>query len=211
MPKETFMLVSLKEDKAKKLAQAMSSTTCRKILDFLANKEATETEISEKLNIPISTVHYNLSQLKESKLVETEEFHYSKKGKEVLHYKLANKYIIIAPKENDSHIMDALKNLIPVAIIMGVGTAVWKYFAERVGISGVAENTVLKVAAPAIDTAVEVGQAVPEMARIAYDTSVNNVIPIVQSTPAWKYFVFGAVVGIALYFAVDLIRRSMKD
>lgn len=222
MPKETFMLVSLKEDKAKKLAQAMSSTTCRKILDFLANKEATETEIAEKLNIPISTVHYNLSQLKESKLVETEEFHYSKKGKEVLHYKLANKYIIIAPKENDSHIMDALKNLIPVSLIMGAGIGIWQYFVNKIGTttaSAVAQNTLMKVA-PAIaadmeESAIETVSSgagiAPEVSRLAYDNGISTAIPIIQSTPTWQYFVFGATVAIALYFIVDLIRRSMKD
>ena len=99
MAKKSFLLVSLKENKAKELAQAIANESCRKILDYLADKEdATETEISSKLNIPISTVHYNLKQLLAGSLVVVDEFHYSEKGKEVNHYKLANKYIIIAPK-----------------------------------------------------------------------------------------------------------------
>jgi len=64
MTEESFMLVSLKESKAKKLAEVIGNDTCRKILDFLASKKsATETEISKDLNIPISTVHYNLKHL----------------------------------------------------------------------------------------------------------------------------------------------------
>jgi len=35
---EKFLLVSLNEDKAKKLAQIISNDTCRKIIDFLAEK-----------------------------------------------------------------------------------------------------------------------------------------------------------------------------
>jgi predicted transcriptional regulator len=64
MADESFLLVNLKEDKSKKLAQVLSNESCRKILEFLTqNKSATETEISEKLNIPLSTVHYNLKHL----------------------------------------------------------------------------------------------------------------------------------------------------
>ncbi len=99
MAKQSFLLVSLKEDKAKELAQVISNESCRKILDFLAERqEATETEIAQKMVIPISTVHYNLQQLMKAGIITVDEFHYSEKGREVNHYKLANKYIIIAPK-----------------------------------------------------------------------------------------------------------------
>jgi DNA-binding transcriptional ArsR family regulator len=61
MASEKFLLVSLKEDEAKKLAQVISNDTSRKILDFLASrKDATETEIATHLEMPLSTTHYNL-------------------------------------------------------------------------------------------------------------------------------------------------------
>ena len=94
----------------------MSNDTCRKILNFLADNDATETEISEKQNIPISTVHYNLQQLIKGGLVVSEEFHYSEKGKEVQHYKLANKYIIIAPKSTWG-LKEKLKKILPLGIV----------------------------------------------------------------------------------------------
>ena len=83
MAKEKFLLVSLNESKSKQLAQAISNDSCRKILDYLADKESSESELSTKLNIPISTVHYNLQQLIKGGLVIAEEYHYSKKGKEI--------------------------------------------------------------------------------------------------------------------------------
>jgi len=110
------MLVSLREDKARKLARVMANPTCTRILDHLAQKETTESAMARELGIPISTVHYDLQQLVQAKLVVVEEFHYSPKGREVNHYKLANKYIIIAPKE-DSRILDRLRKLIPAAIL----------------------------------------------------------------------------------------------
>lgn len=123
MPDEPFMLVSLKGDKAKKLAQVMASPTCTRILEHLAQaKEATESQVAKDLKIPLSTVHYNLAQLVAAKLVLVEEFHYSAKGREVNHYKLANKYIIIAPKDEDPSFLDRLKRIIPAAILT-VGVA----------------------------------------------------------------------------------------
>mgnify|MGYP005839632333 CR=1 FL=1 len=123
MTEKSFVMVSLKEDKAKKLTQALSNEKCRKILDYLSNrKEATETQIAKELKLPISTVHYNLKILAENKLVTSDEFHYSEKGKEVIHYKIANKYIIIAPNEDESF-LERLKSFIPAFIITSVTAA----------------------------------------------------------------------------------------
>ncbi len=124
MPEEPFMLVSLEEAKAKKLAQVLNNETCTKLLNYLSShKEATESELAKKLKLPLSTVHYNLKQLVEAKLVIADEYHYSAKGREVNHYKIANKYIIIAPQEDQKGFLNKLKGFIPVTLI-AVGTAV---------------------------------------------------------------------------------------
>jgi DNA-binding transcriptional ArsR family regulator len=119
MPEENFLLVSLKEDKAKKLAQVISNDTSRLILDHLAKKkDSTESDIAKDLKLPLSTVHYNLQHLVEAKLVQADEYHYSAKGKEVLHYSLTNKFVIIAPREASETFVEKLKKLIPVAAIV---------------------------------------------------------------------------------------------
>jgi len=119
MKKEPFLLVSLEESESKALAQVISNDTARKILDFLSKEEsATETDIGKKLKVPLSTVHYNLQALVKANLVSAEEFHYSEKGKEVLHYSLANKIIIIAPKNTTAaSFKEKLKGLLPVGLI----------------------------------------------------------------------------------------------
>ena len=54
MTKQSFLLVSLKEDKAKELAQVIANESCRKILDYLSEKQdTTETELAKKLSFPI--------------------------------------------------------------------------------------------------------------------------------------------------------------
>ncbi len=124
MTKKNFLLLSLEEEKAKKIANVMGNKSCTKILDLLAEKDYTESEIAKKLNLPISTVHYNIEQLLEAKLVDWENYHYSEKGKEVKHYALANKYIIIAPKEEKEGFMEKLKGIFPafgLSVIGAVG------------------------------------------------------------------------------------------
>ncbi len=124
MAEKSFVLLSLKDDKAKNLSKALSNESCRKILDYLASKgDATETQISKELSIPISTVHYNMKLLADNGLVSMDEYHYSEKGKEVIHYKMRNRYIVIAPEpEDEKSIMAKLKNMIPAVIILGVST-----------------------------------------------------------------------------------------
>jgi DNA-binding transcriptional ArsR family regulator len=118
MSEESFLLVSLKEKKAKKLAQVLSNDTSRKILDYLSKKNTgTETEIAKELDIPLSTVHYNLTHLVDAKLVKDDEFTYSEKGKEITHYSISNKYVIIAPKSTQG-LKEKLKRILPVFLII---------------------------------------------------------------------------------------------
>lgn len=128
MTDESFLLVSLDEEKSKALAQVLSNDTSRKILNYLSKVEhATETQISKELKIPLSTTHYNLGLLVKSNLITDENYSYSKKGKEIIHYTLSNKYVIIAPK-NSEVLKEKLKNFLPVILISGIFTFGIKYF-----------------------------------------------------------------------------------
>jgi len=199
MAKEKFLLVSLSESKAKELAQAISNDTCRKILDYLAEKEATETELAQKLSLPISTVHYNLQQLQKGNLVVVDEFHYSPKGKEVNHYKLANKYIIIAPKSTYG-IKERLKGILPVAIIISAGAAIIQLSSSMFSRASVSKTS----SAPMLmaEKAVEAsGAAVPEAAK-------EIVASAFSGTALW--FSIGAVSAILIYFIVEFIRNKNK-
>jgi DNA-binding transcriptional ArsR family regulator len=229
MAKEKFLLVSLNESKTKELAQAISNESCRKILDYLAEREdATETDIASKLNIPISTVHYNIHQLQRGGLVNAEEFHYSQKGREVIHYKLANKYIIIAPKSTYG-IKEKLKNIIPVALIIGAGAAIFKLFSgiftrTTFGTMSEVKSAVAEKVSDQLltTTANKVAEASPALAASPADV-VSNITPAasniatqaIQSAPSiWQstlfWFVIGAASAVALYLIVEGIRNRKK-
>ncbi len=201
MVKENFLLVSLKEDQAKKLAQVISNESCRKILDYLAEKEdATETEISKKLNLPISTVHYNLQHLVDSGVVTVEEFHYSKKGKEVNHYKLANKYIIISPRTTFG-IKQKLRNILPVAGLSIIAAWFVNLFSDyfykkpvtvaRMATDSFAEAPVIQEAAKAVSGGSEIAEVTTSFA--------NNI---------GLWFLIGALFAIIVYLIFDYIKKK---
>ena len=123
MANEKFILLNLEDQQSKDLAQVISSDTARKILNLLSEKSYAETDISSKLNIPLSTVHYNVQALLKSNVIEVHDFLWSEKGKKINIYKLANKLIIIAPKkqENDS-LKEKLRSIIPAALVGLIGT-----------------------------------------------------------------------------------------
>lgn len=111
-------MVSLNDKKAKELAEVISNATSRKILDFLSEKEATATDISKALNIPLSTLNYNLKNLIKNDLIEVKEFKWSPKGREQDIYKVKKKYIVITPGKSEGLLFkEALKKIVPVTLI----------------------------------------------------------------------------------------------
>jgi DNA-binding transcriptional ArsR family regulator len=170
MAKDPFLLVSLEENESKALAQVMSNDTARKILDILSKHETlTETDIAKKLDVPLSTVHYNLQALVKANLVKAEEFHYSEKGKEVNHYSLANKIIIIAPKNTRTEsFKDKLRGILPIGLIVLVVGAVIQLITKlRIG------SAKLMAAAPmAADYAARGAGQVADIAQRAAEKAI---------------------------------------
>ena len=70
MAEKKYVLVSMDDERIKKISEALGNKTCKKIIDFLADeKEASETDISEALKLPLNTVEYNLKKLVQAELV----------------------------------------------------------------------------------------------------------------------------------------------
>lgn len=238
MAKDKFILVSLKDDEAKKLAQVITNDTSRQILDFLADKESTETEISEVLGIPLPTVHYNLRALTNARLVVCEQFHYSAKGREVNHYKLANKYIIIAPQTTWG-LKEKLKSILPMIPILGGAAIALEWFSrtsslgQRIAssapeaLNGIEESA--RAAAPeslphtaqqAAETAIAHAPAISQKATYAvieHGTPVvhqgaSSVQPSTATTILWTHpglwLLLGALGAVVLYLSVDFIRSK---
>lgn len=190
MADEPFLLVSLKDDKTKKLAQVIGNDTCKKILEYLAEKKkATESDISKEMKLPLSTIHYNLQNLVDAKLVVINEFHYSTKGKEVNHYSLANKFIIIAPAEEKEGFVKKLRSILPAFIgVSAISGAIWVYTSFSRGMFSTAKSF---SQIESVDTA-------PRL--MAASAPVTNSEPNIA-----LWFFIGASTTIVLYLVWNLI------
>ncbi len=196
----TFLLVSLDEEKAKKLANVIGSEACRKILDYLANRSATETQISNELVMPLSTVHYNVQQLLRAGLVKADEFHYSEKGREVEHYSIANKYIIIAPKTTEG-LASKLKRILPVfAIVAATGIALQIF-------SGYGKTAQGFVAEKGAMAAQEAARIAPDGIPVAVAEGMRGAA---QQPGTALWFAIGALFALVVYLIYDVMKEKRR-
>ena len=213
MAKKSFVMVSLKEDKAKKLTEALSNEKCRMILDYLSSrKEATESQIAKELKLPISTVHYNLKILAENKLVTKDEYHYSEKGKEVIHYKIANQYIIIAPDEDETF-LERLKSFLPAFIITSVTAAGLFIYQTLAKTSSNVMMAAKGVADANMNTMVveEEAGATLMMATEAMDTAPAVQQVTQSSTDIALWFFIGAIFTMLIFLLWELYKSKKKN
>jgi DNA-binding transcriptional ArsR family regulator len=208
MAKQSFLVVSLKESKTKKLAQVITNDTSVKILDYLANRDAaTETEISTALKAPISTIHYNLQALMDTRMVKWNEFHYSEKGKEVRHYTLANKYILIAPA-GESGLREKLKGILPISAILLAATFTIQYLSTKaIGfarLGGMMQEKALMTASDEVNQLI--APSAPEAARLA--TQPYIFAGLTQSLAFW--FAVGAFSALLLYILASWLGEKRQ-
>ncbi|MBN1156201.1 winged helix-turn-helix transcriptional regulator [Candidatus Woesearchaeota archaeon] len=202
MAEDSYLLVNLKDEESKQLAQVISNDTSRKILDFLAKGEATETDIAASLNLPLSTVHYNLQHLNKAKLVQVDEYHYSKKGKEINHYKLSNKLIIIAPTGID-RVKDKLKTFLPITVLAGIAAGIIHLANNSLF---AAKSALVSETAPRLMKA-EIVDMVQEEALGAAPTAAF-VPPAHPQISIALWFLFGAIFVILMFLLWEFLRKK---
>lgn len=196
MATEKFIMVSLEEEKAKELANVISNDTSRKILGFLSEKDAAENDIVKELNLPASTVHYNVQNLLKHNLIEVKDFYWSEKGNKVNVYTVAKKLIVIVPKS--MKIKTKLKSILPVALLAlaasGAIHVYQKYFTKTIALAG--EKM---MAAPTMQDFAE-SKALAAAPRILETTS---------STPDYAlWFLIGSFFAIAMYIIISGVIRE---
>lgn len=193
MAKNNFLLLSLEDDKINSVANAVSNKSGKKILEFLTEGKATESDIAKKLGLAISTVHYNLQQLMKAGLVEADEYHYSEKGREVLHYKLANKYIIIAPQRKKG-LKKLFKNILPAALISAGVAGVIEFFTGQQTQQTAADSGPRMMSA----------EAAPPVQETSF---LDNAWQFISSDIAVWFFI-GAIFALTAYMLVQYIKKK---
>ncbi len=85
---------------SRKITQILSNETSLKILELLGKKGMSATDIAAELNLPLTTVKYNLDSLAESDLIKVKQIKWSKKGRQVKIYESVEKLIVLVPSKS---------------------------------------------------------------------------------------------------------------
>ncbi len=190
--KDNYILVSLDDEKSKSIAEVLSSPTCKKIINYLAEVsegEASQKDLSDALKIPMNTLDYNIKKLLSSGFVQKRKnFFWSKKGKKIIMYELSNKSVVISHKK---HVSEKIKSIIPAAIITAAGTfALWTY--QKISlVRNVGNDAVLK------------SQEIMATAGSGSNAIPPETILSPHSNPLWLWFLVGGIVAILIISVVN--------
>ncbi len=108
---EKVLILPLSEN-SKKITQILSNEKAMKMLEVLADRPMSASDVADKLEIPLTTVKYNLDGLIEAELIKVKETKWSRKGREVKIYEPVQKFIVVAPgsmKNDRSSVLSMLK------------------------------------------------------------------------------------------------------
>ena len=187
---EKYLLFDLEDDKSKKLGEVISSASCKKIVNLLAEKEMSETELATSLKMPLNTIEYNLNKLISAGIVEKASRWWSVKGRKIETYKLANKLIVISPKKGN--VYSKLKGILPVAAVSGIlaGFLGWYYkFGDVLNASrDVVQEKALQTGADMAGSVASASSCVPNL--------VNVVPSAASSGNVWIWFLAGSLVAL---------------
>jgi len=100
MEQDNRILVLPVNGESRKITQILSNGTSLKILELLGEKSMSATNIADKLNLPLTTVKYNLDSLVESDLIKVKQIKWSQKGRQVKIYESVEKLIVLVPSKS---------------------------------------------------------------------------------------------------------------
>lgn len=190
---EKYILMNLEDEHSKKVAEAISNKTARKILDYLSSREESGAEeIAKELQLPLSTIDYNLKNLKKAGLIEAKHFQWSSRGKRIILYRVAKKFIVIAPKGVSWK--DELKKILPFIGISAIAALIIEYATKPLPYLAA-----MKESAPLADSG-KLYAAAPSMAARAE--------PIIQNPHYGLWFFIFSIAVILIYLLVKAIKRK---
>jgi len=193
---EKFIMVDLENDSSKEIANVISNDTSRKILDYLSDHVASETDICKALDLAPSTVHYNIKQLLKTNLIKVKEFFWSDKGNKVNVYAVSNKLIVIAPKK--SEFKNRLKDLFGVLALGGVVSGV--IYALNRNFTGVLDSV-------SFESSRSGELMAADMAPMA-EKAVDVMMPSSSDINVALWFFGGTLFAVLIWFIITYFRRK---
>lgn len=196
-----YVMLDLDDDRISSLADVLGNKTSKKIIDYLAEKEASETEISQDLKIPANTVNYNIKKLFKAGLIEkSKDYWWSVKGKKIRKYRVANKKIVISPKSfgTGSKVFVSL-------IVAGFAAIGIKFFTQN---QFAQDSTSMKIAEVTVERAGDyvaagASQGVNSVSDVA--SGAVSQMPLIPEVALW--FFLGAVFALIVFMLLNMRRR----
>ena len=184
-------MLDLDDPRIAKIAEVISNKTAKKIVGYLADKEASEAEIVRDLKLPANTVNYNVKNLVEAGLIEkTKNFSWSVKGKKVLTYRVAKKSIVISPR--NSRIATSV-----LGALVGVGVL-------AVGIKQFIGQKSMEFASSSNYLAEGSGEMVADSSRTIVPEIVNKGVEVSSQIPdAWIWFLVGGILALVIFMILN--------
>jgi len=195
MPDEKYLLLNLEDEQSKKTAEAIANKSARKILDYLSSKEeAGAEEISKELQLPLSTIDYNLKNLKKAGLLEAKHFQWSSRGKKIALYRVAKKFIVIAPKGLSWK--EEIKKLLPFIGISAVLAGAIEYLTKP-------QPILLAAMQKSADT------GLAQKGFAAAPSMTTQAEPIMQQNPHFGLWFFAiSIAALLVYLLIKTTKRK---
>ncbi|MEA1907992.1 MAG: winged helix-turn-helix domain-containing protein [Euryarchaeota archaeon] len=116
---EKVLILPLGEE-SKKVTKVLSNDSARQMLELLVDKPMSASDVSEKLEVPLTTVKYNLDALIEAGLIKVKETKWSVKGRKVKIYAPIRKLIVVVPDKTDR---DSVTDILQKYLVVLFGAA----------------------------------------------------------------------------------------
>ncbi len=123
---EKVLILPLSEE-SRHITQTLSNEKALKILELLAQEAMSATAIADSLDLPLTTIKYNIDGLMEADLIQVKDTKWSRKGREIKIYEPVQKMIVVMPgakRTDKSSVLDMLKKYLALgagAIFAAVG------------------------------------------------------------------------------------------
>ncbi len=186
---EKHILVSLGDSRVRQIGEIIGNKTCNRILDFLVGESGSVSDISNKLNIPLNTVDYNVKKLIGAGLIEKSAHWWSVKGKKIPVYKISNRKIIISPKK-----------------------FVGKIFIWVTGLTGLVALSLRQFTRPIESAVKDGGLLMSNFDSVAPMREVGHLsfLSVLSSISPWAWFLFGAWFAVVLFFVITLYNERRR-
>jgi predicted transcriptional regulator len=113
---EKLLVLPLGEE-SKKITKIITNDTARQIMELLADCSMSASDIANQLNVPLTTVKYNIENLVDVGLAKIDRIKYSEKGRQVKVYAPVRKLIVVIPEKTDNaSIVDVLKKYLGIIL-----------------------------------------------------------------------------------------------